>query len=386
MTAVIIDKPFSIKIFLLYGILALAFVGMLSYNRFNYLPATQILELLFFSFSLFYIKRIKKSLLPFLILATFYVVYSFFIAVILQKVHILDFLQAYKAFIYVPFLSFFVGKNTIDSKFISKLFKTLLFFFLIKYSYSHVFGITKRPGVFTENNFELIFLLLVFYLNFIYRGKTTWVELIVLFIVFVLAGSRSAMVSFLFVYFMITIRKINKKTLVNILVLFLIAGFTSVVFLQRMPVFDLQLTDRYKFLMMFIHDTSNWEWWDFLIGNYSLRPMSDYVCQSLSYYTSLFSHRADGSCYSVILHSYILRVVFDHGILGFVFLIMFTKQGLKIMGLKTKEIITVLGTILITSLSVSAFNNIYITLALALFFAANYKTKIKTLANPFMSR
>ena len=144
--------------------------------------------------------------------------------------------------------------------------------------------------------------------------------------------------------------------------------------MQRMGTADFEQIDRYKFLMMFIYDTSDWEWWRFLTGSTPLTPMSDYVCQKLSYYSRLFSHSGEGSCYSVILHSYILRVIFDHGLIGLGFLLYFVYQGLKSSGFTFQERVAVIGVVLVTSLSVSAMNNVYVVFALLLYFASNKRT------------
>ncbi len=53
----------------------------------------------------------------------------------------------------------------------------------------------------------------------------------------------------------------------------------------------------------------------------STTPLLPASCADLSYYQTLFSYAGDGRCYSVILHSFIMRVIYDHGIIGFAFLI-----------------------------------------------------------------
>ncbi|MEA3371408.1 MAG: hypothetical protein U9Q40_08715 [Campylobacterota bacterium] len=366
---------FSKKYFLFLGFFIIGLTGVITHDRFNYLPATTILEIMFFFSSFLYLSRVQVQVLPFIALSIFYVWYSYISAIYFNATHILDFMQAYKAFIYVPFLALSVGKQNIDSVFISRLLRVLLLFFLIKYGYSQLFDIRDRPGVFTENNFELIFLLLVFYLNFLYQEKLIWIEFLVLCSVFILSGSRSAMLALIFVFFMMSIKKIDWKLIINMFFLSLLILATVYISIQRMNTFDLEQIDRFRFLMMFIHDTADWEWWRFFTGASPLTPMSDFVCQKLLYYSRLFSYSSDGSCYSVILHSYILRVIFDHGLIGFGFLFYFIFQGLRYSGFRLQERFTVMGVIFITSLSVSAMNNIYVILALLLYFASNISTK-----------
>ncbi|HEC0375713.1 TPA: hypothetical protein R1R29_005220, partial [Escherichia coli] len=78
----------------------------------------------------------------------------------------------------------------------------------------------------------------------------------------------------------------------------------------------------------------------------------------------LFSFSGNGSCYSVILHSFNMRVIYDHGLavtaLTFIYLIGVMKNA------KRHQRLCVILIVLASGLSVSALNNVYTTLGIAL--------------------
>ncbi|EMO6902583.1 hypothetical protein QDZ16_005228 [Pluralibacter gergoviae] len=133
--------------------------------------------------------------------------------------------------------------------------------------------------------------------------------------------------------------------------------------------------DRYRFFLEFLYSTSQWPWWRFLTGATAITPLSPESCAHLSFYQPLFSYAGDGKCYSVILHSFLLRVIYDHGVLGLIFLISSLFIFLNKFTLKHK--ICIIGILLATAMSVSSLNNVYVSIALIFYIASknNYKVK-----------
>jgi len=67
----------------------------------------------------------------------------------------------------------------------------------------------------------------------------------------------------------------------------------------------------------------------------------------------------------VILHSYFLRALFDHGVLGLVLLFSLLWLGLRRSGTGARDALAVLTLISVSGLSVSAFNNVFASMVLA---------------------
>ena len=121
--------------------------------------------------------------------------------------------------------------------------------------------------------------------------------------------------------------------------------------------------------MLFLDEIHDWKWYDYFLGTRALTPLSSETCSALAYWDDLHSYAGDGKCYSVILHSYILRVIYDHGVIGLLFLISFSIVALRKNNFSWNNIACVISTVLISSLSVSAFNSIFYTFALMLYIA-----------------
>lgn len=395
-------------------ILALGVAGVLSPYEYNILPATSLLELAFLLLSVLVFPPqgvVSRLLMVFTIV---YVGVTAFIAIVANGTHLLDYLQAYKAFVYVALLCSFISKELISVSNVSRFFYTLVALFLVKYLYSRIVGldvwVSERPGIYTENNFELVFLLLMFYLVLPYVRWRVALFLVVMLIVF-LSASRSALLCLLVVYFF-SVFRVGKTFILRWLLMipFLLfvgygvvsdrmdisfggsmgGGTTTSNAEPASPVLpgdnvpqneDVNATgkdfrsilekgasiDRVRFLLYFLDDTESWRWWNYLLGTEPLTPLSVETCEALSYWNDLFSFSGDGQCYSVILHSYIIRVIYDHGLLGLIFLIGFTAFALRRSGYSWLDILCVVGVLLASSLSVSAFNSIFATLSLVFY-------------------
>ncbi|MGI2134128.1 hypothetical protein [Shewanella baltica] len=297
-------------------------------------------------------------------------VISFIYEVGYRNVHPGDFFIAYKSFFYLIILAPFAGKHLFSIYQLRLLFRCLLFVFLIKYILWLFFADFNRPGVFAENNFELMFLLLLTIAVRIRTGKIENFELIILSLVMFMSGSQSGLLSFFFVLLVYSFQQIDFKFLLKIVGLSVILLGIVTIVLSRLGSGGIESVDRYVFLQGFILAISNWDVGNFLIGNYGLTPLPDYVCSRLSFYETLFSLSGDGTCYSVVLHSYLLRAFYDHGILGLLFLVV----GLAILMFKSnmsfKHSVAIFGVLALNALSVSSFNSVYSAIGLVLLLAS----------------
>ncbi len=322
---------------------------------------------------------INKQIAGFLLVNIIYVFSSFFYSVFFKGDHILDFLLVYKIFFYFFFISFLTGKYFLEKKDFSRFFKIILLIFFIKYLISLLVFNNTRPILFYENNFEIMFLSLLFYLYYILNGKVHFVYQFLLSSIFLISGSRSGLLILFFVLAIVNYRLIIKR-IFFIIPIFLSLLFITIFILEQRTggaPFEIESIDRFKFMLVFIDETKEWSFLKFLIGSDRISALSEGACIELGYYESLFSFKNNGDCYSVILHSYLLRVIYDHGVLGFIFIIGFIYKILRSSGYSYINIIVVLGIVMINGLSVSSFNSIYFILGLLFFIIIkNSKPKI----------
>lgn len=398
---------------MMFLILGLGVVGALSPWDYNVLPAVPMMELMVLLLSVLVFPPKSRLSWLFMLLAGAYLGTTFIIAIVINDAHILDYIQAYKAFFYVALLCSFIGEELFKKEQIAKFFYVLLLLFLVKYSYSRLLGldswVSQRPGIFTENNFELVLLILLLYLVLpVIRWRVLAFSAVMLIIF--LSGSRSAFLCFAVVYFF-SVFRLGKGFIKQWLLLFplLIAlaygivsdrmdislggGTDTAEQTPSMPaiqerqegsttgsetgeaVVQEPLTfrsflergasiDRVRFLLYFLDETEDWQWWNVMLGTQPLTPLSAQTCEDLSYWEDLHSFSGDGSCYSVILHSYIIRVLYDHGVAGLLFLVVFTVYALRKSGYSWADTLCVLGVLMASSLSVSAFNSVFAVLSM----------------------
>lgn len=330
-----------------------------------------IFELLFLIITFLMVIKlvIRKEIAVFNLILFFYIIYSlnyFFLFEYSSK--FTDFLLIYKSFIYLFLLSFFVSKNYFEYNFLRKIFNILIFFFLVKYFLVILFNIGNnvRPQLFTENNFELM-MLLILYIGVYSREKiiNKW-DLILLTIIFILSGSRSGIASFFIMLYFLDFGTLKRLKIFKFLLLTLGLVAITIIFLQRLGNGSIEDIDRVKFFYYFMKEIENWNIFNYLFGANFMTPMSYETSKALSFYKVLFSDYEHLLTYSVILHSFILRTIFDHGILGLCFLFFTVWKYLELSGYQTKEILSIVLILIATGLSVSSLNSIFVSLSLGL--------------------
>ncbi|UTA78652.1 hypothetical protein J4377_11815 [Halomonas sp. XH26] len=401
-------------------ILVLGVVGVMSPWHYNILPAVPLLELAVLGVSALVFPPKSRSAWLFMLAAGGYLVVTLAIAQLMSGSHILDYVQAYKAFFYVLLLCSFIARPLFKQVQVVKFFYVLLGLFFLKYAYSRLIGldawVSQRPGIFTENNFELVLLILLLYLVLpVMRWR--FVSIVAVMLIIFLSGSRSAFLCFLAVY-VFSVFRVGKGFIKPWLLLFpllvllaygivndrmditLGSGADTAGENSSMPaieegrslsmeegrspattldsdreVIEQPLTfrsflergasiDRVRFLLYFLDEVEGWQWWNVMLGTQPLTPLSTQTCEALSYWSDLYSFSGDGTCYSVILHSYIIRVLYDHGVLGLIFLVAFTVFALRKSGYSWADTLCVLGVLMASSLSVSAFNSVFAMLSM----------------------
>ncbi|GEC66587.1 O-antigen ligase family protein [Raoultella terrigena] len=305
-----------------------------------------------------------------------YLFYSFVTVTLITHANLLDFIQAYKSYYYFILLGVFYKKAIFSEKVVERLFKFLLFVFIVKYSFDKFALKIDRPTVLIENNFELILLILLYYYVNIIKKDANIINTLLMLVVCIISGSRSSLIAMMIAILFsfdrrLDIKKIVMMTLVPLAVLGVYMIFQAR--LEDSGGSSYEQIDRYRFFLEFLSSTSEWPWWKFFTGSTALTPLSAISCGNLSYYHLLFSYAGDGKCYSVILHSFLLRVIYDHGIFGFVVLLIVLNLFLNKFSLKNK--FCIIAILMATAMSVSSLNNVYVSLALVFFIGAekNYR-------------
>lgn len=124
--------------------------------------------------------------------------------------------------------------------------------------------------------------------------------------------------------------------------------------------------DRLNFLNVFLAEAQTWNILTWIFGTTPITPLSSGGCSRLSFYESLFSSAGDGSCYSVILHSFLMRVVFDAGLLGLLASILIPWLLMRWNYVSRLSALTLTGIAIVNGASVSGINNPYVALPILL--------------------
>ncbi|WP_162815441.1 hypothetical protein [Microbacterium arborescens] len=279
-----------------------------------------------------------------------------------------DFLQAYRWVLYLVAIAAAVGQKWTSVEGLKRLTFALIGMALAKSMLTWVLvGPGERPGLFLENNFELAMFcgLAVVIYPFLARSRP-WL-LAALGALAVLSGSRSGIVAFAVVVVFAVIQIPTRRLLLRYLALVSFAGLAwamGEIFASRVGVNG--RIDRLNFFEVFLNEAHSWTPLEWLFGTTPITPLSLGACSRLSFYQNLFASTGDGSCYSVILHAFVLRVVFDAGMVGLAFafggILYFMRKG----GVAWLSALTLTLNALVNSLSVSGPNNPYVIVPIIL--------------------
>ena len=115
------------SVLMLWLPILLALVGLISINKYNYFPATNIFESLFFGIALLVKWRFNKYLARAGYCVAIYLIYYFIRALLFNNAHYIDVVIATKIFIYLIVIILFVGRPIIKFK------SVILLFMLVKF-------------------------------------------------------------------------------------------------------------------------------------------------------------------------------------------------------------------------------------------------------------
>lgn len=273
-----------------------------------------------------------------------------------------DTAQAYRWVVYMIALVAIAGKELFSSSSITRFGRTLIYLAFLKYFLAKVvFNATERPGLFIENNFELALFCGIAIILIRINGRQELATVFTLTAITLLSGSRSGVVTLAIVWaFLILSSKLSKvtKALLVSIATPAIAALVFYIFNARY-IEDGGNIDRLNFLQHFLYNVESWNLINWLFGTTPMTPLDTATCGSLAYYSELFSIKADGTCYSVILHAFLLRVVFDAGIVGLAFCTLAPISSMRAMTNDWMYIGALVSIAIVNSFSVSGFNNPY---------------------------
>ena len=355
----------------------LCITSFFDFDGYNVLPTSLLFELLFFFTVLLSFGPKNKKMIYLSFVSFGYFVYCYFLS-LYNNINLTDYVVAYKFVLYFTVLPLFVNKSLLSEKTINSILWGLLVAFFLKYSINFYLSSNTRPGVFFENNYELCFLLILYFLDFTLRSnredirKTLFIVAILL-----LSGSRSALMSFVFIYvsiLFISSTYVNARLVARLGMVITSIIIVFYIFVDRIPDGGIESIDRFVFLREFVFNLKDWDILTYFKGTPVLTPLSDATCRNLSFYSVLFS--SDGTtCYSVVLHSFLLRVIYDHGLVGLFLVFFIINTLLKVKGFESKNRYVILGVVFLNSISVSAINSVFVMMGLLFCFISPLKSK-----------
>lgn len=361
-----LDKIFLNLLFTIFFVVGILKTVGVNTTGVNYI------EFLFFSFSLFsvfFIKKVDKKNLIFILLLLFYFIISAFVSY-LRYSNLLDFIVVYKFILYLIVIYTISNNRNFGLNNILIFYKKLLYLFFIVYFLQKFIGGIPRPQVVMENNFELVLLVFLFVFSQDFYSKINIKETVAIILVVLMSGSRSgAAILFLGLFFLMLNHMKSFRGIVFLIFMMISGFFTYIVFVNRLSNGGtIDQIDRVTMFNEFIYATKDWGWVEWLFGVPRITPLPQPSCNSLGFYENLFSYKDDGTCYSVILHAFDLRILYDHGII--VSLIVFSMIWMKLSeNLSNKMALYIFLALLLTGMSVSSLNSVFCAIFLLLIFS-----------------
>lgn len=279
-----------------------------------------------------------------------------------------NFLYSNKFLFYLFLTGVMAGKNIFRRDFFTLTSYFLLIVMVATYAVKKIAFDIDRPTLFIENNFEMMLVSLMVMADTIFRRRAfepaDYKILILLVICLALSGSRSAALTCLPVILMAHSKVSAKNMILGSIGILASLYFIVDTFASRSS--SINEIDRFKFLIILLREMESFSLLNYLIGHVELTPLSASSCFELSYYERLFSSTGDGQCYALILHSFFMRVLFDHGILTILFVYIFLFTAFRKSNYSTYETLLILTIPTASALSISSFASSFVAMPLAM--------------------
>lgn len=327
--------------------------------QFVSIRTSTFIDIIFVAFAILSIRKIDLSSILFSLLIIIYASLVIFLSYA-NDVPLYEAVRATKWSYYLVLIILAQNGLPVSKKFFLKFVRYALIICFIKYLFDKImFGFTYRPYLIYENNFELLFLS-VLYIGFLFEHringlrKINFYTFLFLMISF-MSLSRWAVISTCLI--LIAMNFNNKSAKAKyIQIAFITASLTFLVVTLSIRVQNLKDIDRYKFFVILLEELKKNSLIEWLVKpNLVLKSLSPDSCTSLRFYQLLLADTETNSCYSVILHSFVLRILFDFGpiiltLLLTVFFILFKRH------FDSKVAFLCLMILILNGLSVSSIN------------------------------
>lgn len=352
---------------LLYALLIVAGVaGLLTPGRTGPLPATALLDIWIVAFLLVSVFRGRIQSNGTLLLLSAYAL-TRVVPALANESPMYDFVQAYRWLFYLFVFAIAVGRHWGPVGPLVRITWLLVALALAKSVITYVLGAGDRPGLLIENNFELALFCGLVIVVYHHMSRYRLLMILLMGVLTVLAQSRSGAVA----YAILVVFAVSQAKTANVFVRYLLTLIAPAGALLAWNIFQersegVATVDRLNFLAVFLREAESWSVLDWVIGTVPITPLSPGACSSLAYYAVLYSTSGDGSCYSVILHSFLLRVVFDAGVLGLLIAFGTSWYLMRRSGVQLPTTIGLVAIAVSNSASVSGPNNPYVALPILL--------------------
>ncbi|MDQ1121452.1 hypothetical protein [Microbacterium trichothecenolyticum] len=357
----VVPRPIRFLLIALLGVGGLISAPFL--GRGGPLPMTTLLDvwILLLAVWMFCATRIRTSGVLLLIFA--YAITRIFPAVV-DGSPLEDFLQAYRWVWYLAVVALAVGKKWPRIVSLVNVTWFLIGLAILKGIATRVLlGATVRPGLLLENNFEIPLFAGLVAVLYRHLGRYRVFSVLAVGLLTVVSGSRSGIIAFV----ILAVYAVTQNKRANLFVRYLAymsipaaGGAAYFLFAER---FESEgQIDRLNFFAVFLREVDDWSPLQWIFGTTPITPLSSSACNRLSYFVNLFSSEGDGSCYSVILHSFLMRVVFDAGIVGLVLSFGLLWYLMRRAQVQTALTLTLIAVAVANSASVSGPNNPYVLL------------------------
>lgn len=345
--------------------LAASLLGLLELLPKNLINPTNLLEFLFFALVLINfnntdLKRFLISLLTTISITSIILIARNFNTPLFESV------RAYKWAFFLIGLIISLRKNRLSPRVSETCFRLLLATMFITYALQvAINGLDSRPYLMIENNYECALLIGFFIIQLNQQkliSKTRYlIEHSLVISIILMSQSRSSLLSLIAVL-MINIKFSRRTSNKIVLGIILLASSTiAILFTLNNRGTSIVNLDRYRFLTLFAEEFRSRSIIEQLFGSWIIQPLNYETCIKLKFYSSLQNDESLGSCYSVVLHSFLLRAVNDFGIIGSIG-IFSTFSFILFDTLKKNIALSLLVLAIVNSASVSGINNVYIIL------------------------
>lgn len=340
----------------------------------NYLNARALLEIAYIALPIAVMLftprfRLEPRVIPIILVLGFLLAFRGAIILLESQAPLAEALRAHKWVLFLLLLALLVRARLSDTRVFVATTKTVLILAAVEYALTAVTDPGQRPTLFIENNYEIALFTGLLVVAYPYMGRLrAWYPVLLAGTVF-LSGSRSGIITLIIgvLYLMWTSGVLRHPLLAY-------AGVVAVgiVAFLALEIFESRLgrgqIDRQRFFDAFLSDTKGWDVSTWLFGTHPISQVSAETCNSLSYWAArigLDSEGGEGSCYSVVFHAFLIRIVYDFGLVGLVMAFGVLWYVMRLANVDRRLALALLGVALANSASVSGLNNVYVMFPVA---------------------